>query len=55
MDMIDGSYRGGNNQWYFPAIAMRDTIIHAGDGLEALRQGPWKRGGVCGGNLFFYS
>lgn len=28
---IDESYKGDNDQWYFPAIAMRDTIIHKND------------------------
>lgn len=25
--VIDGSYRGDNDWWHFPAIAMRDTFI----------------------------
>ena len=28
---IDESYCGDNDQWMFPAIAMRDTIIHKND------------------------
>lgn len=37
MDMIDESYCGNNDQWYFPAIAMRDTVIHAGDRICQFR------------------
>lgn len=29
--IVDESYRGDNDQWYFPAIAFRDTIIHKND------------------------
>lgn len=28
---IDESYCGDSDQWYFPAIALRDTVIHKGD------------------------
>ena len=28
---IDNAYQGDNDQWYFPAIALRDTVIHKGD------------------------
>lgn len=28
---IDNSYSGDSDQWMFPAIAMRDTIIHKND------------------------
>ena len=28
---IDESYCGDNDQWFFPAIALKDTIIHKGD------------------------
>lgn len=28
---IDNSYSGNNDQWMFPAIALRDTIIHKND------------------------
>lgn len=28
---IDNSYSGDNDEWRFPAIAMRDTIIHKND------------------------
>lgn len=31
MGMVDESYCGDNDQWFFPAIAMRDTTIKAGD------------------------
>lgn len=26
--IIDESYCGNNDQWYFPALAIRDTVIH---------------------------
>ena len=28
---IDNSYSGDNDEWKFPAIAMRDTVIHKND------------------------
>lgn len=28
---IDASYCGDNDQWHFPAIAMRDTVIYKND------------------------
>lgn len=37
MGMIDESYCGDNDQWYFPAIAMRDTVIHIGDRICQFR------------------
>lgn len=37
MGLIDESYCGDNDQWYFPAIAMRDTAIHAGERICQFR------------------
>lgn len=37
MGMIDESYCGDNDQWRFPAIAMRDTVIHVGDRICQFR------------------
>lgn len=37
MGMVDESYCGDNDQWYFPAIAMRDTSIKAGDRICQFR------------------
>lgn len=37
MGMIDESYCGDNDQWHFPAIAMRDTVIHVGDRICQFR------------------
>ena len=31
MGVIDASYCGDNDQWYFPALAVRDTEIHVND------------------------
>lgn len=28
---IDNSYSGDNDQWHFPAVALRDTVIHKND------------------------
>ena len=28
---VDSSYRGDSDQWYFPAIALEDTVIHKND------------------------
>ena len=31
MGVIDETYCGDNDQWFFPAYALRDTVIHTGD------------------------
>ena len=35
--IIDESYCGDNDQWYFPAYAMRDTEIHVNDRICQFR------------------
>ena len=35
--IIDNSYSGTNDIWKFPALAMRDTIIHEGDRICQFR------------------
>ncbi|MCC8126192.1 MAG: dUTP diphosphatase [Clostridiales bacterium] len=37
MGVIDESYCGDNDQWRFPAYAIRDTKIHAGDRICQFR------------------
>lgn len=37
MGVVDESYCGNNDQWYFPAIALRDTVIHAGERICQFR------------------
>jgi dUTP pyrophosphatase len=37
MGLIDESYCGDNDQWYFPALAMRDTMIHVNDRICQFR------------------
>lgn len=37
MGLIDESYCGDNDQWYFPALAMRDTVIHVNDRICQFR------------------
>lgn len=37
MGMVDESYCGDDDQWYFPAIAMRDTVIHVNDRICQFR------------------
>ena len=37
MGMVDESYCGDNDQWFFPAIAMRDTTIKVGDRICQFR------------------
>lgn len=37
MGVIDETYCGNNDQWKFPAIAMRDTVIHAGERICQFR------------------
>ena len=35
--VIDESYCGNDDQWFFPALAMRDTVIHKGDRICQFR------------------
>jgi dUTP pyrophosphatase len=35
--IIDESYCGDNDQWRFPALAMRDTVIHKNDRICQFR------------------
>lgn len=35
--IIDNSYCGDNDQWHFPALAMKDTIIKTGDRICQFR------------------
>ena len=37
MGQVDESYCGDNDQWVFPAIAMRNTVIRAGDRICQFR------------------
>ena len=37
MGIIDETYCGDNDQWFFPAYALRDTVIHAGDRICQFR------------------
>lgn len=37
MGVVDESYCGDNDQWFFPAYALRDTQIHAGDRICQFR------------------
>ncbi len=37
MGVIDETYCGDNDQWFFPALAMRDTIIHINDRICQFR------------------
>lgn len=37
MGVIDESYRGDNDQWHFPAYAMRDTVIHINERICQFR------------------
>ena len=37
MGIIDNSYCGDNDVWGFPALAMRDTVIEAGDRIAQFR------------------
>ncbi len=37
MGVIDETYCGDNDQWFFPALAMRDTIIHMNDRICQFR------------------
>ena len=35
--VIDESYSGNDDQWFFPALAMRDTVIQKGDRICQFR------------------
>jgi dUTP pyrophosphatase len=35
--VIDNSYSGNDDQWLFPALAMRDTVINEGDRIAQFR------------------
>ncbi len=35
--VIDNSYSGSNDQWHFPALATKDTIIKRGDRIAQFR------------------
>ena len=35
--VIDNSYNGDNDQWHFPAIAIKDTVIEKGDRICQFR------------------
>lgn len=35
--IIDNSYNGDNDQWHFPAIAIKDTVIEKGDRICQFR------------------
>ncbi|MFT4145726.1 MAG: dUTP diphosphatase [Mobilitalea sp.] len=37
MGIIDETYCGDNDQWFFPALAMRDTIIQVNDRICQFR------------------
>jgi len=37
MGVIDESYCGDNDQWFFPAYALRDTVIHKNDRICQFR------------------
>lgn len=37
MGVIDESYCGDNDQWFFPALAIRDTEIHVNDRICQFR------------------
>ena len=37
MGIIDGSYCGDGDQWFFPALADRDTVIHINDRICQFR------------------
>jgi len=37
MGIIDESYKGNNDQWFFPAYALRDTVINEGERICQFR------------------
>lgn len=37
MGVIDNSYSGDADEWHFPAVAIRDTVIHKDDRIAQFR------------------
>ena len=37
MGVIDNAYEGNEDIWHFPALAMRDTVVHANDRICQFR------------------
>ena len=37
MGVIDETYCGDNDQWFFPAYALRDTVIHVNERICQFR------------------
>lgn len=37
MGVIDNSYSGDADEWHFPAVAIRNTVIHRGDRIAQFR------------------
>lgn len=37
MGVIDYTYSGNNDQWFWPCLAMRDTVIHVNDRICQFR------------------
>jgi dUTP pyrophosphatase len=37
LGIVDESYSGDNDQWFFPALAMRDTVINVNDRICQFR------------------
>jgi dUTP pyrophosphatase len=35
--IIDETYKGDNDEWHFPCIALRDTVIHKNDRICQFR------------------
>lgn len=35
--VVDESYAGDNDQWFFPALATRDTVVHVNDRICQFR------------------
>ena len=35
--VVDETYCGDNDEWFFPALAMRDTVVHANDRICQFR------------------
>lgn len=37
LGVVDNSYKGDNDQWFFPALAQDDTVIHKNDRICQFR------------------
>lgn len=55
MGVIDNTYCGNNDEWKYPAIALRDTVIHEGDRICQFRIQLSQKATFCQKLRWFFS